>query len=128
MYTSSSAFLEALNEAGVSHIFANWGSDHPALIEAIAEARFHGRKVPAVITCPNEMVALSAAHGFAQITGRAQAVVVHVECGTQTLAGAVHNAAKGRVPALIFAGSSPATQEGEAGAGPNEFFPWCKDV
>src|SRR3984885_7510588 len=128
MYTSSSAFLEALNEAGVSHIFANWGSDHPALIEAIAEARFHGRKVPAVITCPNEMVALSAAHGFAQITGRAQAVVVHVECGTQSLGGAVHNAANGRVPALIFAGVSPITQEGELTGTRNEYVQWIQDV
>ena len=34
MYTASTAFLEALTEAGVSYIFANFGSDHPALIEA----------------------------------------------------------------------------------------------
>ena len=38
------------------------------------------------------MVGMSAAHGFASATGRAQAVLVHVECGTQALAGAVHNA------------------------------------
>ena len=31
MHTASTAFLEALNEAGVSYIFANWGSDHPAI-------------------------------------------------------------------------------------------------
>ena len=43
MYTASTALLEALSEAGVSYIFANFGSDHPALIEAIAEARAHGR-------------------------------------------------------------------------------------
>jgi acetolactate synthase I/II/III large subunit len=35
-YTTSTAFLEALAEAGVSYIFANLGSDHPALIEALA--------------------------------------------------------------------------------------------
>lgn len=29
------------------------------------------------------MVALSAAHGFAQVTGRPQAVIVHVDVGTQ---------------------------------------------
>ena len=45
MYTASTAFLEALTEAGVSYIFANFGSDHPALIEAIAEARAHGRRI-----------------------------------------------------------------------------------
>src|SRR5215467_4819398 len=121
MYTASAAFLEALNEAGVSYIFANWGSDHPALIEALAEARATGRKVPEIITCPNEMVALSAAQGYAQVSGRAQAVVVHVECGTQSLAGAIHNAAKGRVPVLIIAGASPFTQDGELAGSRNEF-------
>src|SRR5579875_2921305 len=110
MYTASTALLEALCETGVSYIFANLGSDHPAIIEAFAESKESGRAVPKVITCPNEMVALSAAHGFAQVTGRAQAVLVHVECGTQSLAGAVHNAAKGRVPVLIFAGASPFTK------------------
>jgi hypothetical protein len=75
MYTASTAMLEALQEAGVSYIFANFGSDHPALIEAIAEARALGRTIPAVVTCPNEMVAMSCAYGYAQLTGRAQAVV-----------------------------------------------------
>lgn len=128
MYTASTAFLESLTESGVSYIFANFGSDHPALIEALAEARARGIAVPAVITCPNEMVALSCAHGYAQVTGRAQAVVVHVECGTQSLAGAVHNAAKGRIPVLIFAGMSPFTQDGEAKGSRNEFIQWIQDV
>jgi acetolactate synthase-1/2/3 large subunit len=128
MYTASTAFLEALTEAGIEHIFANWGSDHPALVEALAEARATGRKVPAVITCPNEMVALSIAHGYGQVAGRPAAVVVHVECGTQALAGAVHNADKGRVPVLIFAGSSPYTQDGELKGSRNEFIQWIQDV
>ena len=82
MYSASTALLEALQEAGVSCIFANFGSDHPALVEAIAEARATGRAIPRIVTCPTEMVALSCAHGFAQVAGRAQAVVVHVDCGT----------------------------------------------
>ena len=128
MVTASMALLDALTEAGVSHIFANFGSDHPALIEAIAEARAKGRVIPTVVTCPNEMVALSCAHGFAQVSGRAQAVIVHVDCGTQALAGALHNAMRGRVPVLIFAGLSPATQEGEAVGSRNEFIHWLQDV
>ena len=110
MYTASMALLDALTEAGVTHVFANFGSDHPALVEAIAEARSTGRPIPRVVTSPNEMVALSAAHGFAQVSGKPQAVVVHVDCGTQALGGAVHNAARGRVPVLIYAGLSPATR------------------
>jgi acetolactate synthase-1/2/3 large subunit len=128
MYSASRALLDALVEAGVTHIFANFGSDHPALVEAIAEARAHGRAIPTIVTSPNEMVALSCAQGAAQLTGRAQAVVVHVECGTQSLAGAVHNVAKGRAPAFIFAGLSPFTQEGELTGSRNEFIQWIQDV
>lgn len=123
-YTASTAFLEALTASGVEYLFSNFGSDHPGLVEALAEAKVSGRKVPKVITCPNEMVALTAAQGYAQVTGRAQAVIVHVECGTQSLAGAVHNVSKGRVPVLIFAGSSPYTQFGELKGSRNEFIQW----
>src|SRR4051812_31209226 len=113
MYTASTAFLEVLQETGVKYLFVNLGSDHPALIEAIARARAQGAPVPQIVTCPNEMVGLSAAHGYALVSGQAQAVIVHVECGTQSLGGAVHNAARGRVPVFIFAGLSPMTQQGE---------------
>ncbi|MGH7086450.1 MAG: thiamine pyrophosphate-binding protein, partial [Acetobacteraceae bacterium] len=126
--TTATAILEALTEAGVSNLFANFGSDHPALIEALAVARAEGRPVPTVITCPNEMVALSAAHGAALLTGRAEAVLVHVECGTQALAGAVHNAARARIPVLILAGLTPFTQEGELPGSRNEFIHWLQDV
>jgi acetolactate synthase-1/2/3 large subunit len=128
MYTASSAILDTLVEAGVEYLFANFGSDHPGLIEAIATARAANRPCPKVITAPTEMVAMSAAHGYAQASGRAQAVLVHVDCGTQALGGAVHNAAKGRVPVLILAGLSPATQEGEARGSRNEFIQWIQDV
>jgi acetolactate synthase I/II/III large subunit len=128
MPTASAALLEALTDAGVSYIFANFGSDHPALIEAIAEARALRRPVPHIVTCPHEMVAMSCAHGYAQLTGRAQAVVVHVDCGTQSLGGAIHNAARGRAPIFLFAGLSPFTQEGEARGSRNEFIQWIQDA
>jgi acetolactate synthase I/II/III large subunit len=46
VYTTSTAFLEALAEAGVRYIFANLGSDHPGIIEALAQAR--ARRISAV--------------------------------------------------------------------------------
>jgi acetolactate synthase-1/2/3 large subunit len=128
MYTTSAAFVEALVDTGVSYIFGNFGSDHPGLLEYLAMAKTHSLAAPQVLTCPNEMVGLSAAHGYAQVTGQAQAVVVHVECGTQALAGAMHNAAKGRIPVLIYAGASPYTQEGELRGSRNEFIQWIQDV
>ncbi|MGP0076238.1 MAG: thiamine pyrophosphate-requiring protein [Bryobacteraceae bacterium] len=128
MPTAATHFLNALHEAGVSYIFANFGTDHPPILESLAEAHATGQPVPQVITCPHEMVALSAAHGYAQATGRAQVVLVHVDVGTQSLGGAVHNAAKGRVPVLLFAGISPITQEGELRGSRNEWVHWVQDV
>ena len=60
-YTTSTAFLEALAEAGVRYIFGNLGSDHPGLIEALAQADAEGRaaEFPRLIVCPRETVALS---------------------------------------------------------------------
>jgi acetolactate synthase-1/2/3 large subunit len=128
MYSTATALLEALHEAGVSYLFANFGSDHPPILESIAEARATGHGIPAVITCPNEMVALSAAHGYAQITGRGQAVLVHVDVGTQGMAGALHNVSRCRVPVLIFSGAVPFTQQGELPGSRNEFIHWLQDV
>ena len=128
MYTTGTAFLEALQEAGVSYIFANLGSDHPAIIESLAQAKKENKKVPELITCPHEFVAMTAAHGYAQLTGKPQAVMVHVECGTQNIGGAIHNAFKGRVPVLVFAGASPYTQENELTGSRNEFIHWIQDV
>lgn len=85
-------------------------------------------KFPTIVTCPNEMVALSAAHGMALTTGKAQAVIVHVDVGTQGLAAAVHNASMGRVPVLIFAGLSPFSIEGEMRGSRTEFIHWVQDV
>ena len=72
-------------------------------------------------------MALSAAHGYAEVSGAPQAVLVHVDCGIQNLGGAIHNASRGRVPVLIFAGLSPATQEGELPGSRTEFIHWLQD-
>jgi hypothetical protein len=61
-YTTSTAFLEALAEAGVRYVFANLGSDHPGLIEALAQLNAEDGVAgfPQVIICPHEAVAVSA--------------------------------------------------------------------
>ena len=46
MYTTGTAFLEALVETGVEYVFCNLGSDHTSLVEAYAAARRAGKKVP----------------------------------------------------------------------------------
>src|SRR5215469_15732858 len=128
--TTSRAMLEAMREAGVRYLFANLGSDHTGIVETYAQARRDGcaDALPDLVICPHEFVALSAAQGYTQVSGEAQAVLVHVDCGTQNLGGAVHNAARARVPVLIVAGQSPVTQQGELPGTRNEFIHWLQDT
>ncbi|MCL2166142.1 MAG: thiamine pyrophosphate-requiring protein [Clostridiales bacterium] len=116
-YTAADALNDALVKAGVSHVFLNSGTDYPPIIESWAKYEATGRKKPEIIICPHETVAISAAHGFAQVTGQPQAVFVHVDVGTQNLGGSLHNAYRCRVPVFILAGLSPYTIEGELKGG-----------
>jgi acetolactate synthase I/II/III large subunit len=52
----------------------------------MAQARAEGRAgdLPKLIICPHEMVALSAAHAYAMVSGKPSAVIVHVDAGTAT--------------------------------------------
>ncbi|KAI1170074.1 thiamine pyrophosphate enzyme [Nemania sp. FL0916] len=129
MYTASSAFFDALWQAGVTHCFANLGSDHPSIIEAMVKGlRENDGNFPRIITCPNEMVAMSMADGYARLTGKPQCVIIHVDVGTQGLGAAVHNASTGRAPVFIFAGLSPFTLEGEMRGSRTEYIHWMQDV
>jgi thiamine pyrophosphate-dependent acetolactate synthase large subunit-like protein len=71
---------------------------------------------------------MSMADGYARLTNKPQAVIVHVDVGTQGLGAAVHNASAGRAPVLVFAGISPITQEGELRGSRTEFIHWIQDV
>ncbi|KAG6917164.1 hypothetical protein DXG01_003600 [Tephrocybe rancida] len=130
MYTTSSVFLKSLADAGITHAFVNWGSDHPALLEDLERQRIQGdgNTKPEIVTCPNEMVALSAAQGYAQVTGKPAAVIVHVDVGTQALAGAIHNVDRGRTPVLIYAGASPFSSNKELKGSRNEWIHWLQDI
>ena len=118
-YSAADSLNDALVAAGVDCIFLNSGTDYPPIIESWAKYEAEGRKTPRVIISPHEYAAMSAAQGYAQITGRAQAVFVHVDVGTQNIGGAMHNAFRCRAPVFVFAGISPYTMEGELHGGRN---------
>ena len=82
--TTAAVFLKTLAHAGITHAFVNWGNDHPALLEELERQRVEdGRTCLEIVTCPNEMVAPSAAHGFSQVSGIPALVIVNVDVGTQ---------------------------------------------
>jgi acetolactate synthase I/II/III large subunit len=112
-HSAAHYFLEGLVDLGVEYIFANLGTDHVSLIEEMARWDKQGRKHPEVILCPHEVVAVHMAGGYALATGRAQAVLVHVDAGTANACMAIQNLFRYRLPVLLFAGRAPHTLHGE---------------
>lgn len=113
--TRSSAhyLLEGLVDLGIDYLFCNLGTDHVSLIEEMARWRKAGRPHPEVILCPHENVAIHMAAGYAAMTGRGQAVLVHVDAGTANAAMGMHNLFRARLPVLLMAGKAPFTLRGE---------------
>src|SRR3989442_425986 len=114
--TTAEAYLELLAARGVEYFFGNAGTDFAPIIEAYARRGAHGQLLPRPITVPHEVPAVAMAHGYAMVTGRPQAVMVHVIVGTANALGGVINAARGGVPMLFTAGRNPITEAGFRGS------------
>ena len=121
--------LRSLREHGVTRLFANLGTDHAPLLEAAARLDAAGETAafPELVICPHEFAAMSAAHGHAAATGEPQAVLVHVDVGTQNLGAALHNAHRSRVPLVVLAGLAPITDDGFVGSR-NNVVQYVQDV
>ena len=113
LHSTAHFFLEGLNEIGVEYLFCNLGTDHAPLIEEMARWRAAGRAFPKTLLCPHENTAVNMAAGYAMVTGRGQAVMVHVDVGTANAAMGLHDACRSRVPLLLMAGKAPYTVRGE---------------
>ena len=61
--TVAEAYLTALYDQGVRHVFANGGTDFAPIIEALLQTSDAGRKVPNFVTVPHENVAMAMASG-----------------------------------------------------------------
>ncbi len=114
--STADAYLELLAARGVEYFFANAGTDFAPLIEAFAKRAATGQPVPKPLTVPHEVPAVAMAHGFAMVTGRPQAVMVHVIVGAANAMGGIINAARSNVPILFSAGRNPLTEQGFAGS------------
>jgi len=79
------------------------------------------------VLCLFELVALAAAHGYYQATGRPQAVLVHVDVGTQNLGGMLHNAQRGRAAVLIAAGRTPYTTDSSQRGTRDTYIHWLQE-
>jgi acetolactate synthase-1/2/3 large subunit len=114
--STADAYLELLAARGVDFLFANAGTDFAPLIEAYARRQANGLACPKPITVPHEIPAVAMAHGHAMVSGKPQAVMVHVIVGAANALGGIINAARSQVPILFTAGRTPITEAGMAGS------------
>ena len=114
MPTVGEALLRMLAARGVDALFANSGTDFPSVIEAYAGA--DAASLPRPVLCPHETVAVGMADGHARVSGRPQAVMVHVNVGAANGLAGLFNAAAEFVPMLFMAGRTPVLEAGAPGA------------
>ena len=125
--TVAEGYLALLAGRGIEYLFANAGTDFAPLVEAFAKAARTGAAAPQPLIATHENLALSMAHGYAMVSGRVPAVMVHVSVGTANgICGAL-NAARENVPILFTAGGSPLTESGLPGAH-DVYIHWAQEM
>lgn len=104
--------LKLLASRGVAFFFVNSGTDFPSIVEALAQVRADAKSVPRTLLVPHENVAVGMAYGVTMVTGRAQAVMVHVNVGTANALCGLINASRENIPMLLAAGRTPWFEKG----------------
>jgi len=125
--TGAEAFLEQIRALGVvQYMFANTGTDHGPIIEALAKSGGEDPRGIRPIVVPHEMAAVSMAHGYYNVTHKPQMVLVHTLPGTANALGGLLNANSSNVPLFLVAGRTPIT-EGELRGGKSQNIHWRQE-
>ena len=109
-------YLDLLVERGVEYLIGNAGTDFGPLIDAYARRDAAGEPSPRPILLPHEVAGLSMAHGYAMVSGRTPAVMVHTIAGTANAVGGLINATRSQVPMFFTAGRTPLVEDNALGA------------
>ncbi len=121
------AFLAQINaNPDVDYIFANTGTDHGPILEALARMRRSESRGAEIVVVPHEQAAVSMAHGYYCASGKPQVVLVHTLPGTANGLGGLMNARSCQVPLLFVAGRTPVT-EGEVEGGKSRHIHWRQE-
>src|SRR5947207_8301360 len=125
--TAAEAWLGLLAARGVEYLFANGGTDFAPVVEAYAKGQKLGWKLPQVVIVPHENMGVAMAHGYTMITGKPQAMMVHVGVGTANSMNGLINASRQNVPILFTAGRTPITESGALSAARNNYIHWAQE-
>jgi acetolactate synthase I/II/III large subunit len=125
--TAAEAWMGLLAMRGVDYLFANGGTDFAPVVEAYAKGQKLGWRLPEVVIVPHENMGIAMAHGYAMVTGRPQAMMVHVGVGTANTLNGLINASRQNVPILLTAGRTPITESGAVPAARNNYIHWAQE-
>jgi len=125
--TAAEAYLGLLGARGVEYLFANGGTDFAPLAEAYARGQSLGWRMPEPVIVPHENMGVAMAHGYTMVTGRAQAMMVHVGMGTANAINGLINAARMNIPMLFTAGRTPLTESGAVPGARNNYIHWAQE-
>jgi acetolactate synthase-1/2/3 large subunit len=114
--STAEAYLALLKARGIDWLFANAGTDFAPIIEALVRGRKVGIAMPEAVPIVHETIAVGMAHGYYLVTGRPQAVMVHVNVGTANALMGLINASRDNVPMLFTSGRTPVTERGLLGS------------
>jgi acetolactate synthase-1/2/3 large subunit len=125
--TAADAWLGLLAARGIEYLFANGGTDFAPVVEAYAKGQKLGWRLPQIVIVPHENMGVAMAHGYAMVTGRPQAMMVHVGVGTANSLNGLINASRQNVPILFTAGRTPLTESGAVPAARNNYIHWAQE-
>jgi len=126
--TTAEHLVSLLAAHGVEYLFLNPGTDTAPVQEAVYALAEAGLPAPTVLLSTFESVSLAAAHAYWKVTGRPQAVFVHVDAGTQNLGAQVHNVLRDRAGVVVIAGKTPYGEKANTSGGRNAPIQWQQDV
>ena len=104
MKYGSDLIVDLLNEYDVPYVAMNPGATVRGIHDSIVNYADHS---PRIIQCPHEEISVGIAHGYAKVTGRPMAAMVHNVVGLLHSAMAIYTAYTDRVPVMILGATGP---------------------
>ncbi|KAK4099219.1 thiamine diphosphate-binding protein [Parathielavia hyrcaniae] len=104
----SDVMFRQLSDLDIPYLALVPGSSFRGLHDSIVNFGLdHGRTRPEIILCLHEEHSVAIAHGYAKVTERPMAAIVHDAVGLMHAVMAIYNAHCDRMPVLIVGGTGP---------------------
>jgi thiamine pyrophosphate-dependent acetolactate synthase large subunit-like protein len=101
----SDVVADTLRALDIPYIAVTPGASYRGLHDSIVN--YLGNSAPQMLLCVHEESAVAIAHGYAKVTGKALAAVVHSNVGLQHATMALFNAWCDRMPVVVLGATGP---------------------